>query len=119
MSDRYINTTPHSITLAGENGENPFSVEPSGWLVNACPTETEVESDIDGITLVKTTFAGDPETRRKIVHLCLDGKIILGSIIAAQAYPGLVFGLVPCKGFERVPPAEKRMRQDKFTVFPV
>ena len=43
--------------------------------------------------------------------------IIIGSIIAAQAFPGRVLAMVPAPGFERVPPAEKRMRDDKFTVF--
>jgi len=37
--------------------------------------------------------------------------------LLAQAFPERVFGMVPAPGFERVPPAEKRMRDDKFTVF--
>lgn len=44
-------------------------------------------------------------------------EIIIGSIIAAQAYPGKVCAMIPAPGHERVPPAEKRMRTDKFTIF--
>lgn len=44
--------------------------------------------------------------------------IILGSIIAAQAYPEEVFGMVPVPGYERVTPDQKRMRCDKFTMYP-
>jgi len=42
--------------------------------------------------------------------------LLIGSIIAAQSYPG-VLAMVPAPGYERVPPAEKRMRPDKFTIF--
>lgn len=48
-----------------------------------------------------------------------DGRVlaVVGSIIAAQAYPGRVVAMTPVPGFERVSPAEKRMRCDKFTTF--
>jgi hypothetical protein len=39
--------------------------------------------------------------------------MIVGSLIAANAYHDVV-GVVPAKGFERVSPAEKRMRCDLF-----
>lgn len=41
----------------------------------------------------------------------------VGSIIAAQAYPGQVVAMTPAPGFERVPPAEKLMSCEKFTTF--
>ncbi len=43
--------------------------------------------------------------------------LIVGSIIAAQAYPQQVVAMTPAPGYERVPPAEKRMRPGKFTVY--
>ena len=43
--------------------------------------------------------------------------VIVGSIIAAQAYPGEVAAMTPVEGFERVAPDQKRMRCDKFTTF--
>lgn len=52
----------------------------------------------------------------KIVAEALDeADVIVGSIIAAQAYPGVVFGGVAAPGYERV--AEKRILPDKFVVF--
>lgn len=42
---------------------------------------------------------------------------IVGSIIAAQAYPGEVVAMTPAPGYERVAPAEKRMNPHKFTIF--
>jgi len=40
-----------------------------------------------------------------------------GAALERGRFPGRVVALIPVAGFERVPPAEKRMRDDKFTVF--
>ena len=71
-----------------------------------------------GAELVRTRFVTDPDNDRELARLEAEnpGSIIVGSIIAAQAYPGRALALVPVPGFERVPPAEKRMRDDKFTI---
>ena len=74
---------------------------------------------------VTTVFVGTPEGKEIIRDIegtyretgCADRLVIVGSIIASQAYPGKVVGLCPVPGFERVTPSEKRMRCDKFTVF--
>ena len=60
-----------------------------------------------------------PEAEEALARLEAEnpGAIIVGGIIAAQAFPKRVLAIVPVEGFERVPPAEKRMRDDKFTVF--
>ena len=42
--------------------------------------------------------------------------VIVGSAIAMQAYKGKIAGLCPVPGYERVAPAEKRMRCDKFSI---
>ena len=76
--------------------------------------------------LVKSTFTTTPEGEETINMFEEIFKqefpkerrlIIIGSIIAAQAFPGRVFGMTPVPGFERVPPADKRMRNDKFVTF--
>lgn len=74
---------------------------------------------------VKTVFISTPEGTEAIRDIedtfkgteCPDRLVIVGSIIAAQAYPGKVVGLCPVPGYERVAPSEKRMRCDKFTIF--
>ena len=122
-----VNTTPHPINFLNKDGETvvvPSSVAPgertSPWVVNAKAVEEQVGDD-----LVRTVFVGTPEgeaildqleqwAREEGYH---DNLRIIGSIIAAQAYPGRVLGMCPAPGFERVAPAEKRMTTQKFTVY--
>ncbi len=42
--------------------------------------------------------------------------VVVGSIIAAQAYANVV-AMIPCKGYEQATHAQERMRPDKFTIF--
>ena len=113
-----INDTPHSIRFQNAAGR-VYTVEPCGVLVNARPVEEAVGTHPSGAELVRTRFEADPASEEALTKLEREnpGAIIVGSIIAAQAFPGRVFAMVPVPGFERVPPAEKRMRDDKFTVF--
>ncbi len=121
-----VNTTPHPISFLNREGETvvvPSSVAPgertSPWVVNAKAVEEQVSDD-----LVRTVFVGTPEGEvildqleqwaREEGH---DNLRIIGSIIAAQAYPGRVLGMCPAPGYERVAPAEKRMTTQKFTVY--
>lgn len=113
----YINTTPHEVNLQDEEG-NVHIVPPSGVLINARPVEEEVGGR-DGVEFVRTKFVADEESERLLAEIekCYPGAFVIGSVISAQAFPGRVLAMVPVPGFERVPPAEKRMRADKFTVF--
>jgi hypothetical protein len=111
----YYNATPHPITLQGEN-EEIISI-PRHGVINAQAVErASTTVHPAGVALVETAFHGTPEGDAIIDSIPAD-VIIIGSIIAAQAYPGRVLGMVPVPGFERVPPAEKRMMAAKFTVF--
>ena len=122
-----VNTTPHPINFLNKDGETvivPSSVAPgertSPWVVNAKAVEEQVSDD-----LVRTVFVGTPEGEAILDQLEQwareeghhDNLRIIGSIIAAQAYPGRVLGMCPAPGFERVAPAEKRMTTQKFTVY--
>jgi hypothetical protein len=102
----------------GKDG-NVYTIEPSGVLINARPIEESAGFHTSGAELVRTRFAADEASEQALTRLEAEnpGAIIVGSIIAAQAFPGRVFAMVPAPGFERVAPAEKRMRDDKFTVF--
>jgi len=113
---KVVITTPHPVTFGDE--EQSFVIESSSVLVNARPVE-EVVTNENGVTFVTTKFVGDESTHSllRALHKECPGVIVVGSLIAAQAYPGLVHGLVPVKGFERVAPDQKRMRYDKFTIF--
>ena len=111
-----VNSTPHPITFMSEDGM--VITVPSSCIINATVEETVVRST-NGINFVKSTFVGSEEGAKIIeqIHSINPSALIVGSIIAAQAFPGLVVGMTPCKGFERKPPAEKRMSTTKFTIF--
>lgn len=121
---RVFNATPHAITFWCEDWTEVVSVA-TDEIINARPVETpygclqpDDAPDWENVWLVKTEFVGDDAGREVIARAREAGaEIIVGSIIAAQAYPGDVVAMVPAPGFERVPPAEKRMLPGKFTVF--
>lgn len=113
-----LNTTPHLLTMQDVNGE--LVTVPTSIIINAKAEEKAVDD-----LFVETVFVGTPEGKETIRDIegtyaetgCSDRLVIIGSIIAAQAYKGKVVGLCPVPGYERVAPNEKRMRCDKFTVF--
>lgn len=113
-----LNTTPHPLTIQDMNGE--LVIVPTSILINAKAEEKQVDD-----LFVKTVFVGTPEGKETIRDIegtyretgCTGRLVIVGSIIASQAYPGKIVGLCPVPGYERVAPSEKRMRCDKFTIF--
>ena len=113
-----VNTTPHPITF--QDGAGTVTVPASQeLLLNAVPAEQAVDD-----LLVKTSFSGSSEGMNIIAAIqgtpMPEGarrRLIVGSIIAAQAYPGLVVAMTPAPGYERVAPADKRMSVDKFTTY--
>lgn len=113
-----INVTPHPITFA--DGDDVVSVPTSGIIINAVAKETVVKPATNGRpTFVKVDFVASDEAAMQInaIETSHPGVVIVGSIIAAQAFPGRVFSMTPAPGFERVAPADKRMNIDKFTTF--
>jgi hypothetical protein len=116
LMQRVVNTTPHPITFDWD-GE-AIVIPPSEMLINARMAE-RIVAERDGVAFVATVFEPDPETEAKLRALKAErpNAIIVGSVIAAQAYPGLVVGMTPMPGFERVPPDQKRMNPRKFSVF--
>lgn len=115
-----VNTTPHAITFQSPEG-NLVSIPVCDLLINASANSVDV-----GKLFCKTEFNGTDEGREIIcaietwfaeTYTSGETLVIIGSMIAAQAYPGKVFGMVAVPGYERVAPTEKRMRCDKFTTF--
>lgn len=121
------NTTPHTINF--KDGETEFSVGTSvkpgdrtgEMVVNAKSISTEVTP---GSGLFRTEFRKD-ETGVNILeeievfhnsHYPGKKMRVVGSMIAMNAYPGQIVGMRPAPGFERVPPAEKRMNPREFNV---
>lgn len=114
---RIINATPHDCTFQSKSGE-VYTVKPCGMVINAKIEEEFVKED-NGVEFVKSTFVSDAENMSKVEFMekVCPNDIIVGSIIAAQAFPGRVFGMVAVTGYERVPADQKRMRDDKFVTF--
>ena len=112
-----INTTPHDIRFILADGTET-TVKPSGILVNAKVAETVVKTE-EGYTFVRPTFETEPESLSALAELETKnpGALIIGSIVAAQAYPGRVLGMTPAPGFERAAPADKKMSGTKFSVY--
>jgi hypothetical protein len=114
-----FNATPHPITFWQEGWGEPVNV-PTDEIINATPVEQFVcyHPRNHVVRVVRTAFVGTPEGERIIARALEAGAdVIIGSIIAAQAYPGEVLAMTPAPGFERVPPDQKRMNPDKFTTF--
>ena len=118
-----FNATPHEITFWDENWADVVVVAPD-TVINAIPTERPItcmqvgNTDWENVWFVKTVFLPNDAGFATIAHAYeMGADVIIGSIIAAQAYPEKVVAMIPCVGFERVVPTEKRMRPDKFTVF--
>ena len=117
-----VNTTPHPIVFQDTTGVLVTVPNDPELLVNARVQE-EVISSEDGVDFVKSTFIPSEEGAKILDGIEAfareSGKrvVIIGSIIAAQAFPGRVFGMTPVPGFERVAPSEKRMSVTKFVTF--
>ena len=112
---RVFNSTPHPIRFWDKSWSEPVEI-PSHIVINAEPAEVDAGTGPGGVRLVKTQF-NQTNPGRITLSAIPDGVVVVGSFIAAQAYPGRVVAMTPCAGYERVAPAEKRMRPDKFTTF--
>lgn len=117
----FINTTPHAIN--GVFNGKEVEIPTCGFLLNADPVERIVKEE-NGIKFVKTefwssengnVFLNNVNTYATKEKLGVKNLIIIGSIIAVNAYQG-VCGLTPMKGFERVAPDKKKMNLNKFTI---
>jgi len=135
---RVFNATPHPITFWAPGWTEPISIE-TDKVINAEVVEEVVEyrypncvlpiypppDDFDYkyaedfvFTLVRTRFVPDDEGQEIINKaLALGADVIVGSIIAAQAYPGQVVAMIPAAGYERVASEQKRMNPNRFCVF--
>ena len=116
--NRIFNTTPHEIRFMESDGT--IVIVPKGKVsdsVKANSTETLVSTS--GKTMFVTPkFTPDDESLQVIEKAYNDGAdIVVGSIIAAQAYPGKVFGMVPVEGYERATNDQKIMKSDTFVTY--
>lgn len=114
-----VNTTPHAITMTTADQSITASIPPCGALINATAVAQPVPSGIAGIKFQKTFFKADTTTTDTLMafHAKYPDVVVIGSLIAAQAYPGLVAAMVAHPDFMRVPPADKKMLVDTYTIY--
>lgn len=115
-----VNATPHPITFIDEEGKE-FVVPPSGYKLNARGEEREAQK-VGEIEIVETIFRpseGGLKELKEIEEKHKDSEyLIIVSAISLQAYKSFsqrVVMMTPAPGYERVPPAEKRMNPKKFS----
>lgn len=108
------NVSGHYITFG--NSKRIFGELPaSGFLVESTPKAKKV-SEFLGITLQTTEFYAKKETIKFLKILLKNNILPIGGVIASKTYPELVYGIVPVKGFERVPLNKKRVQINVFNV---
>jgi len=116
---KFVNLTPHVIRFWQKSWAEPVEVESDG-ILSATVVERPTRGVHKELEYVTPTFKGNESGYKLVAAMCDEygeDTLLIGSIIAAQAYPGHVVTMVAAPGYERVPPAEKRMRPDKFTVY--
>lgn len=115
-----FNATPHVIRFWDESWDEPIEVDVD-MIINATIEDRIVAKDVTDelitIDFVTPTFLPEWNLIEYLEELREQNIYVIGSIIAAQAHPGLVFGMTPCTGYERVAPDQKRMNPNKFTMF--
>lgn len=113
-----INVTKHPIRFQSATGE-VYELPASGVVIDARFEEIVVGIHPSGAELVRARIVPTEISEKQLALLESEhtGEIIVGSLIAAQAFPGRIVALCATAGFERVPADQKRMRDDKFTIF--
>lgn len=117
-----VNATPHAITfLDGDTIVSVPSSVPEGERTGKLVINARAIEEACGPFKVRTRFVGNDDGEAIIAAIkavfpdeAASGHLmIVGSLIAANTYHDVV-GMVPAPGYERVPPAEKRMSCAKF-----
>jgi hypothetical protein len=118
---KYLNMTPHVLSFGSGKHETEgyfFMVQPSGYVVNGVP-DMELLAEYNGVERWMTIFLPTSDSVVELLNrLTRTGVIVIGSQIAAQAYPMLVHSVIAATGYERALPAEKRMNAKRFNVYP-
>jgi hypothetical protein len=131
-----INTTPHKIVARTKSGEDVTIYYPGytevklldGTIkvisknpleINAHPEEKGAGFGPGEVVLVNVVFKAltGSINRLQEAKAKYPDAVFIGSVIAAQAFPGLIYAMIPATGFERAPVDAKRITPYKFTVY--
>lgn len=111
------NVTQHPLRFLMADGT--VETIPSSGVVAHAERDEEEEPSPAGVTFVRVAWR--PSHRSlgglTLIRQAFPDAVIVGSLIAAQAHPGLVCCAIAAEGYERVEAAEKVVRPDRFTRF--
>jgi len=113
------NVTPHPLYFQDGDSDTVHEAE-TDVVVNAS-VKTRDEVERPGIKMVSVRYE---ETRsgREIINAIKEKDpeaLIVGSVVAAQAYPGDVISPIPSKqGRGSIDRRKRPVRSDRFTIFP-
>lgn len=112
---KVLNTCNHDVTF--QDGEELISV-PSAYLVNA-KIEEEYHSEEGSAQFVKIKYVPEEESKKFVNWFRKRNPDVLmvGSMIAALAFPEDIVVMTPVPGYERVRDGQKRKSIEKFTTF--
>ena len=115
---KFVNATKHPLSFRAADGTD-YEVPSCGTVLNARFCDEPAGTHATGVTLVRTRIEATEESLAALDKIEVEnpGALIVGSLIAAQAFPGRVVALIAAPGYERKPAAEKRMLDWKFTTF--
>lgn len=117
---KFLNLTGHQIHLLNTETGYVSTVEPCGTIANGKFVEEDAGVHPGtAAKLVRMRIVPDPKSVEEVERLRAQypSHLFLGSLIAAQAFPGVIAGIISAPGFERVPAHEKRVLCNKFTIY--
>jgi hypothetical protein len=115
---KILNTTPHSIAFLTVNNKI-VDVERSGKIINADYHYTYSHTNHLGLDLYTVSVEQEPEDYEWLVafHSKNPDVVIVGSQIAARAYPGLVYAMMYAPGYNhRTRSEDKVHRTDRWII---
>ena len=114
---KIVNCTPHSVRFLHEPTGEEVIIPPCGLTLLA-DGQRRVVIDDALCSVVKTEYVPSETGEEELAWLSrnTDG-VIVGSIVSAQAWPGVVYSLVVVGGQERLPPAERQYSATTFNTF--
>ena len=114
-----FNATPHPLNFWDSETAKVTVARPD-TVINTRPVES-IEGCWNGIDFVNVTYNPEEKGLKLIDSIRLEYPdiIIVGSVLAAMAYPGEIVASIPIKGKDRLrsKTSSRRVCQDRFTIF--
>jgi len=116
---KIINVTNHPITFYWPDTGERRQIEPYGTPLRASLVRSVDSVHRSGAEICTFEYLPSQEGRNMVDKLIEENPnaILVGSVVAAQAYLGDVYGIIPVNGSENLPPAERVFYGDRFSTF--